>query len=122
MTPTAAIAIVDDDPFVLSGTYSILRSAGCIARTFSSAEELLASDEHFACVITDMQMPGMSGLELLRALKARSPAPHVIIMTGFPDEALRERAMEQGAAHFFSKDCDADELIACVTGMLRLQN
>jgi FixJ family two-component response regulator len=100
---------------------ALVRSAGYNAHGFSSAEEFLgySTVQSFACVITDIQMPGMSGIELKQHLTAsQSPVP-VIMITARHDPGLEERAIASGAACFLRKPFDADALISCLESALK---
>ena len=112
------IAIVDDDDAVRVGLSSLLRSYGYAAQAFESAEALLgaggAALDRFHCVITDLQMAGMSGIELLEELRRQDNALPLILMTAFPEAALRKRALQGGAACFLSKPFDALQLLGCL--------
>ena len=110
------IAIVDDDDAVRVGLSSLLRSYGYAAQAFESAQALLgaATLGRFHCVITDLQMPGMSGIELLEELRRHGNPLPLILMTAFPEAALRKRALQGGAACFLSKPFDANQLLACL--------
>src|SRR5215471_9266857 len=89
------IAIVDDDPSVCEATKSLMKSLGYIAATFTSAEEFLKSDrvQESSCLIADVQMPGMSGLDLQNQLIARGHRFPVIFITAYPAANARARAM-----------------------------
>ncbi|MBO9623361.1 MAG: response regulator [Sphingomonas sp.] len=121
MTGAPRIAIVDDDTAILAGVSSLLRSMGYAVALFESAEALVAAlpGPGFDCVITDIQMAGMNGLDLQALLVRRYPALPIIVMTAFPEPALRARAMEAGAICFLSKPFDAEELLRCVTRALQ---
>lgn len=110
------IAIVDDDDAVRVGLSSLLRSYGYVAHAYDSAHALLAggalADCH--CIITDLQMPGMSGIELLEQLRRDGNALPLILMTAFPEESLRKRALHAGAACFLGKPFGASELLRCL--------
>ena len=99
MANAAMITIVDDDRTVLIATSDLLKSLGYATATFASAEEFLQSGRmrETACLITDMQMPGMSGLDLQQHLVASGDTTPVIFVTAFPEESLRERALSAGA-------------------------
>lgn len=108
------IAVVDDDQRVRHSLATLLRSLGLTAATYDSAASFLATDISAADgVLTDLQMPDMSGIDLLAAVKARDRSIPVVIMTAFPEDVLRTRAMALGAAGFFDKPVDVDALIAC---------
>ena len=104
-----------------SAVVALVRSAGYEARGFSSAEEFLASGEvqSFACVITDIQMPGMSGIELKQHLTGSQNAVPVIMITARHDPDLEGKALASGAACFLRKPFDADLLIGCVESALK---
>jgi len=107
------IAIVDDDHAIRGGVSSLLRSAGFDVRLYGSAEDFLKESESSKpdVVITDIQMPGMSGLDLQNVLKSRQPSLPLMFMTAFPEEALRNRALNDGAVCFLSKPFKASELL-----------
>jgi FixJ family two-component response regulator len=103
-----------------SAIVALVRSAGYEAQGFASAEDFLGSGtvESFACIITDIQMPGMSGIELKEHLTAcQCPVP-VIMITARHDLGLEQRAMASGAACFLRKPFEADALIRCLEGAL----
>ena len=110
------IAIVDDDEAVRVGLRSLLRSYGYNAQAYESALALLAScalgDYH--CIVTDLQMPGMSGIELLEQLRRTGNSLPLILMTAFPEPALCKRALNSGASCFLSKPFEANELLRCL--------
>jgi FixJ family two-component response regulator len=110
------IAIVDDDDAVRVALSSLLRSYGYTADAYDSAYALLAAgglgDYH--CVVTDLQMPGMSGVELLELLRKQGNPIPLILMTAFPEAALRKRALQGGASCFLSKPFEASELLRCL--------
>ena len=110
---TPMISIIDDDPLVRDATDELMRTLGYRAETFASAEEFLRSDRmnDTACLITDVQMPGLSGIELQAALIARGNKTPMIFLTAFPEERIRRRALEAGAIGFLSKPFDEDRLI-----------
>jgi len=108
----AMIAIVDDDEAVRKAMASLLRSLGHRVAAFDSAQAFLESDQlrTTTCLITDVQMPGLSGLDLQkRLIEEGCPIP-VIFLTGFPDETVRSRAMKAGALAFLSKPLNQHEL------------
>jgi FixJ family two-component response regulator len=114
------ISIVDDDDSVRAAMSSLVRSLGYKSCVFWSAQEFLTSPLHDAsCLITDVQMPGMSGLELQDELAVRRPDMPVILITAFPEERIRKRAEAAGAVAFFSKPVDGHALIECLNAALR---
>jgi FixJ family two-component response regulator len=113
--PSPRIAIVDDDPGVRGSLDSLMRSAGLAPCMFDSAEALLAWEGGaVACVVTDLHMPGMTGLELQAELSRRGWQGPVIVMTAFPTDAAREQALGAGAAAFLTKPIDPDALLEAV--------
>lgn len=116
MTTAPTVAIIDDDVWARRGISDLVSSLGYRTLMFASAEEFLQSSsvEESACVITDLQMPGMNGLELQRRLKDRSKGPNVILVTAYPDENSRARALAAGAFGFLSKPFDETRLIQCL--------
>jgi FixJ family two-component response regulator len=116
-----SISIIDDDDSMRSAVVALVRSAGYDARGFASAEEFLACGEvhSFACVITDIQMPGMSGIELKQHLTACQNAVPLIMFTARHDPDLETKALASGAACFLRKPFDADRLIGCVESALK---
>ncbi|WP_432377236.1 response regulator transcription factor [Duganella sp. P38] len=111
------LAIVDDDEAVRVGLRSLLRSYGYAANAYDSALALLASGSlgDYHCIITDLQMPGMSGVELLEQLRRDGNQLPLILMTAFPEPALRKRALSSGASCFLSKPFEANELLRCLS-------
>ncbi|MET0308413.1 MAG: response regulator [Sphingomonas sp.] len=110
------IAIVDDDPGIRGSLDSLLRSVGMTSMAFSSAEALLASgaEARLACIITDLHMPGMTGLEL-QAEIARRGWPHpLIMMTAYPTDQSRDQALGAGATAFLTKPIDPDSLLDAI--------
>lgn len=116
MTAKPLIAIVDDDDAIRTGLSSLLRSAGYAVDLFASAEDFLASLPQGTprCLVTDIQMPGLSGLDLQARLKADGRSIPVLVMTAFPEAAVRERALAAGAIGFLSKPFDANALLDCL--------
>ena len=108
-----SIAIVDDDDVVREGLASLVRSLGHSVSTFGSAEEFLQSEKisDTSCLITDLHMPGLSGLDLQDRLIARVHSIPIIFITGHPDDSVRKRAMKAGALSFLAKPVDTDQLI-----------
>ncbi|KAA3451676.1 two-component system response regulator [Mesorhizobium sp. SARCC-RB16n] len=118
------IAIVDDDGAVRTSTANLMRSAGYEAISFASGEELLDSARlnQVNCVITDVQMPGMSGLKLQDALLARRYTRPIIFITAYPEERDRCQAFAAGALAFFSKPFDGTEMLECVSKAVNAQS
>ncbi len=114
------ISIIDDDESVRVATGSLVRSLGLGATLFASAEAFLASAclDDTACVITDVQMPGMSGVELQSFLLGRGQRTPIIFITAFPEERVRRQVDAAGAAGFLSKPFDGDAMIKCLEAAL----
>ena len=112
----AVISIVDDDASFRRATARLVRSLGHAVAAFSSAEEFLSSDRlrNTACLISDVQMPGMSGIELQNQLRAQGVRLPVIFITAYPESKAREQALAAGALGFLNKPFNEDKLIACL--------
>ena len=104
-------------------TTKLVRLHGFIADAFASAEEFLRSPRvnETSCLITDVQMPGMNGVDLQRHLIAQGKRVPVIFITAFPEERSRARALEGGAACFLTKPFDGQTLISCVDTALGVE-
>ena len=118
MTATAPVVhLVDDDASVLAAMSRLLRASGFAVRTFGSAAEFLATregDDAPGCVLADVRMPGMNGLELQSAL-ARSPHPlPILFLTGHGDIPSSVRAMREGAQDFLEKRAPMEQLLGAV--------
>ena len=115
------IAVVDDDPGMLESIESLLNSADYDVRLFSTATALLESSElpEIDCLISDVAMPLMDGVELARAVQAARPALPVIFVTGRPDLLRRSRLDELGQYRVFKKPFDGQELLTAVTLMVK---
>jgi FixJ family two-component response regulator len=111
-----AVAIVDDDEEVRVALGGLLKSAGLTARAFASAEEFIESGQHFqvACLITDIRMPGMSGLELQAKLNAEACRMPIIFITAHGDAKMRMQALRAGAVEFLAKPFDDEALLESV--------
>jgi FixJ family two-component response regulator len=116
MFEPSPIAIIDDDALVRSSMARLVRSFGLAAQTFASAQEYLRISEagSFACVISDVQMPTLNGLQLQQILVTNGSATPIIIMTAFPDDDIRAQALAGGAICFLEKPVDGSTLIACL--------
>jgi FixJ family two-component response regulator len=114
------VSIVDDDRSVRSATQTLLRSLGYRAPAFASAEAFLNSPEVDLtdCLILDVQMPGMSGIDLQRMLANRSRKVPIIFITAFPDDRVRQQALAGGAVCFLTKPCDGDRIVECLEAAL----
>jgi FixJ family two-component response regulator len=111
------ISIVDDDAMARDGIRELVESLGYKAVTFVSAEHFLESGVvgDTLCLITDIQMPGLSGLELQERLQAQGHRTPVILITAYPSEQQRTRALGAGAIGFLSKPFAEQSLIDCLS-------
>ena len=107
------ISIVDDDRSLREATKGLVRSFGYGADAFASAEEFLQSDRlnDTSCLILDVNMPGLSGIELQRQLIARGNRMPIIFITAVPEESTRDKALKAGAIGFLSKPFREEWLI-----------
>jgi FixJ family two-component response regulator len=107
------VSIVDDDDAVRTATQTFVRSLGYRTAAFASAEDFLKAPERDTadCLIADIQMPGMSGLDLQRELAQKRPSLPIIFITAFPEERIRQQAMAAGAACLLAKPYEGDVLI-----------
>jgi FixJ family two-component response regulator len=114
------ISIIDDDGSVRAATYNLVRSLGYIVHAFASAEEFLRSPHlnDTSCVIADVQMPTMSGVELQAHLLAKGHRVPFIFITAFSVESARARARTAGATCFLTKPFDGEALVKCLDAAL----
>ena len=112
----SVISVIDDDASARAATDSLLRARGYIVHAFASAAEFLRSPqfEETSCVITDVRMPEMNGLELQALLRDQGCSVPIIFVTAFAEESVRARALHDGAVCFLSKPFDAAALIGCI--------
>jgi FixJ family two-component response regulator len=118
------VAIIDDDASVRATTESLVRSLGYIVCTFASAEEFLRSNhlDDFSCVIADVQMPGMSGVELQAHLLTQGYRVPFIFFTAFPDERIRAQALRAGAICYLTKPFNGDNLVQGLQAALKTRD
>lgn len=115
MSSPIVIAVVDDDPDVRRSLDSLLRSAGIACLVFACGADLLAADESaFDCVVTDVNMPGLTGLELQAEMARRGWRHRVILMTAYATAAARDQGLAAGAAAFLTKPIDPDQLLEAI--------
>ena len=124
MQQKPVISIVDDDASVRESTMDLLNSMGFIGETFQRAEDFLRSDRLHttACLITDMRMPGMTGLELHHRLVASGALIPTIVITGFPNDRDRARALQAGVICYLTKPFGQNELLDCIQSALGRHN
>jgi FixJ family two-component response regulator len=111
------VFVVDDDPSVRKGLARLLKSAGYAVESFASAREFLDRISHCesaGCVVLDVRMPGLSGLDLQRELKAFTPPVCIIFITGHGDIPMSVRAMKDGATDFLTKPIHDEDLLLAV--------
>jgi FixJ family two-component response regulator len=117
----SVISVIDDDGSVRAATDNLLSSYGYLVHTFASAEEFLQSTHlhDCSCVIADVQMPAMSGLDLLTHMRAQGYKVPFIFITAFPEESIRAYALKAGAICFLAKPFAAPVLIDCLETAVR---
>jgi FixJ family two-component response regulator len=120
MAERPLVAIVDDDESIRNATRDLLRAVGFSTATFEDAESFLGSTSRAraACVVADIRMPGMTGIELYQALVASGDGIPTVIITAHPEDATRARAREVGITCYLSKPFAPDELLECVSEAL----
>ena len=118
---TPLVSIVDDDESIREAAKGLVRSLGYSAVAFGSAEEFLGSDHlgDTSCLITDVQMPGLSGVELQRQLSEQGHSMPIIFITAFPEERIRKEVLETGAIDYLSKPFSEESLIGCLDTALK---
>ena len=117
----AIISIIDNEDSIRSSVGSLIRSVGLSVNLFCSAESFVYSPDFSktSCLILDIQMPGMSGLELQSLLVKSGFQIPIIFITGFADPSIRKRAMEGGAVCILDKPFQSDSLIKCLERALQ---
>jgi FixJ family two-component response regulator len=110
------ISVVDDDEAMREALRRLMKSLGYTAEAFASAEDFLSSRQipGTSCLIADVQMPGMTGLELYHHLVAAGKTIPTILITAYPDDSMRERALGDGVVCYLSKPFDENDLLACI--------
>jgi FixJ family two-component response regulator len=120
MPTRPVISIVDDDESVRDGIADLIKSMGFVANVFPHAEAFLQSNTILgtSCLIADVRMPGMTGLELHQRLIALGNDVPSILITGFPDDKDRAQAIRAGVVCYLCKPFSEDDLVACVQSAL----
>jgi FixJ family two-component response regulator len=115
-TGTKVVAIVDDDESIRAALQGFMKEAGLPAQAFASAEEFLEDGDlkQIACLVADIRMPGMSGLELQARLNAERRRIPIVFITAHGDESMRMQALRAGAVEFLAKPFDEEVLLDCV--------
>jgi FixJ family two-component response regulator len=121
--PLSIVSIIDDDASVRVAAERIVRSMDLAAYTFASCRDFLASPHllNTSCIIADVQMPGMSGVELQTTLKARGLDIPMVFITAYPNDKLRNQALDAGAVCFLNKPFDGPLIIECIERALGQQ-
>ena len=121
MTTSSRVYVVDDDPGLCESLVVLLATANIAVTTFPSAEDFLRSvdPERPACVLLDVRLPGISGIELLEQLKERRQASIVIMITGHGDVPMAVSAMRAGVFHFVEKPFDPETMLSIVEDALQ---
>ena len=118
---SGVVSVVDDDPSLRRSLRNLLSSVGYTVETFESAEAFLASGNHSrggGCLVLDLRMPGMSGMELLNRLTGVGSRMRVIILTAHGDDDTRRRALQAGAVAFLEKPFDSTALFDAITSAM----
>jgi FixJ family two-component response regulator len=114
------ISIIDDDESMREAIKGLVKSMGYTVEAVASAQEFLSSRRvrRTSCLITDMQMPGMTGLELYQHLSTSGKPIPTILITAYPDNGVRERALAAGVVGYLSKPFAEDDLLVCIRSAL----
>ena len=120
MPKKPVVSVIDDDVSVREGTVDLLNSMGFIAKPFQRVDDFLKSNCHprTSCLIADVRMPGMSGLELHNRLVGSGNLIPTILITAFPHDRDRERALQAGVRCYLTKPFNEDDLLACIRSAL----
>lgn len=118
------VAIVDDDESIRAALQGFMKEAGLPAQSFASAEEFLEAGDlnQTACLVTDIRMPGMSGLDLQARLNAERRRIPIVFITAHGDESMRMQALRAGAVEFLAKPFDEEALLDCVRAAVESQS
>ena len=121
MVTAPTIAIIEDDESIRTGVHFLVTSLGYSAYTFGSAADFLKSKQlhNVSCVITDVRMPVMSGIQLQAHLRSTGYKIPFIFITAVPDESIRKQAFDDGAIGFLNKPVDDQALIACLDKVMQ---
>ena len=115
--PPVVVAVVEDDAPSRIAMGRLLRAAGFEPALFESAEAYIDAAPMPICVVVDVQLPGMSGIELQQRLRAAGPVPPIIVTTSRREDAIRDRAQQNGCAAFFWKPVDGSILTATIMSL-----
>ena len=119
MSNLKSIAVVEDDASLLAALKNLIGSHGLAVHGFANAEAFLAQRDSIEidCLITDVQMEGMGGVELFDTLRRTGDTTPVVFITAFEDERIHRRVMKAGAAAYFKKPFDCEEVIECIENL-----
>ena len=120
MSKKPLISVVDDDASVRAGMVDLVQAIGFAAQAFEGASDFLNSDriDSTSCLISDVRMPVMTGLELHDRLVAAGKIIPTILLTAYPNQRDRERALQAGVICYLTKPCNQDDLLACIRSAL----
>jgi FixJ family two-component response regulator len=115
------IAVIDDDASMREALSALMRSMGWTVQCHASADDFVAEQAYEAmdCIVTDVQMPGMSGVELLEWLRGRQLAMPVVVITSYPTAAVAARVVAAGRSAFLGKPFDGDEMLHTLESLLK---
>jgi FixJ family two-component response regulator len=118
------VSIIDDDISVRVAVADIVRSMDLTANTFASGHDFLSSNgfADTACIVADVQMPGISGIDLQQALAAKELKIPMIFITAYPDERIRAKALDGGAICFLNKPFGGTTIIECIERALSIRD
>ena len=121
MPKASLVSVVDDDPYFRESMRRLMRSLGYVVEAFPSAADFLASPRllETACLIADVHMPAMTGLELNRYLIDAGYAIPTILVTAYPEEDVRARAFKDGVVCYLRKPVDEGDLVRCLRAALQ---
>jgi FixJ family two-component response regulator len=120
MPKKRVITIVDDDESVRQALMGLMRAVGFTSEAYACAQDFLKSGrvQRTSCLIADLRMPGMSGLQLHHRLVASGNPVPTILITAHPDDGIRERALRAGIICYLTKPFNEDDLLACIRSAL----
>jgi FixJ family two-component response regulator len=123
MDNDSTVFVIDDDPGARESVIALVSLKGLKAEGYNSAEDFLAHHDasRAGCIVVDVKMSGMSGLELLRKLNERGSHLPVVVITGYADVPMAVRAMQEGAFTFLEKPCGEQELWQAIQGALEIE-
>lgn len=114
------VSLIDDDPSILDALSLLLQTNGIDTEAYPSAEEFIAADARPGCIVCDVRMPGLTGLDLLNKLSVRGDTRPIILLTGHGDIAMAVEAIKLGAFDFIEKPFDNEHLVSVISNALRL--